>query len=1247
MGSLWVVIGLVACSIVSFNSSNCCEPSIFHISDSGNDSIDCLDRYDNDSIPCATLQYFIANTMLHNCILVNIMSDQILADLVLTIQLFHDSVFIGSNVVSSEPITIHCDASSGILVRTSNRLSFESLYFKSCSLNISASYSVFPDFTPRFTSIMINLCDDVKFRNCSFYNYSESAIFIRASNTSIQYSTFMGVVSHTSAIVFWESYYQYNFHIQIIGSTFIANENVVPHDCADSVLALKQGLGGAIQLNSSIISLLIEDSSFKYNTATVGGAVGVLYSSSAHVDIRNTEFIANKAVCQGGAVAFAINRNESSSFLGDLTLDNCRFYGNSANKGGAVAFIYDEINNKNALSGSASLGNLTLKSSNFLDNRAYEGGALLVTVESCSDCIDVVDVVSHNNHWDFNWATRSGFAIALKAPQVGDRQAIDGFPLQVSFFGQNRLADNGGNETNSFGAVVTENVLLKFNNGSDTLLDSTIGTSIVLHNSVVHFDGKVLFKSNSGNLGGAILIDGKSEVLFGPVCNVSFINNSASALGGAIYSEASQLCPFEVGEMTNNSSVFFESNAASLSNQSIYLETIGKCDVKDGTLSFLEKFVFADSSETIILPLEDASIAIESLYRKITLGEKFFLRPSALTNALGQTASGIGFIAFSLKKNYQLIGPGKIHLDLNFTNKIEYFIRGPEVLTDTELSISVSYEKWTLEEIRSYSWKTVKINFIVEPCRQGQVFDEEDLLCNCLEGDNLGCSQSGQNLCVKRHHWYDFDSEQAFPCPSLNCIYSTQSCPNKTEECSLKNYCMIENSDDVCQEGRSGFLCSKCKENYYFTFAAVHCVPKCSKLYTLWLVLALLGYWVILLLSIVLVLSLKLSVGSGFMYGLVYFFSVATIFTSSSELYNENWLQILMHINTAATLLDPKVLGYIPRCFAESWTSPLPHEVFRLATPLFMVLAVAVIIIVARYRKIPRLLSLPDNSPVRAICILIFLSYSSISYISLKLLIPLVVSSNDTRVQVAPNVTYYDINEHLPYFMVAVCAELFFCLPICFLFLFAPLISRRVNLVRLRLKPIVDEFQACYKPEYRYFAGFYFLNRQLVYLACMTYTGTFPQNNSILATLNILVLITHGIIQPYSKKWLNMWDTVLLTDIVILSMSSPVKMSASETIDRQLYEYIIPYTLVIVPTLYLMVIILVTLAMKPKLGKSCCLNIKNFVFRRFGRNNGYQLASSPTSTVFDLSPNNEYREPLLEYEDSKIFDESSKRYGSL
>ena len=60
-------------------------------------------------------------------------------------------------------------------------------------------------------------------------------------------------------------------------------------------------------------------------------------------------------------------------------------------------------------------------------------------------------------------------------------------------------------------------------------------------------------------------------------------------------------------------------------------------------------------------------------------------------------------------------------------------------------------------------------------------------------------------------------------------------------------------------------------------------------------------------------------------------------------------------------------------------------------------------------------------------------------------------------------------------------------------------------------------------------------------------------------------------VQPYSKKWLNILDIVLLTDIIILSLSSPVKMEIVKDVKKFFHYILIPYTLISFPTIYLFV----------------------------------------------------------------------------
>ena len=498
-----------------------------------------------------------------------------------------------------------------------------------------------------------------------------------------------------------------------------------------------------------------------------------------------------------------------------------------------------------------------------------------------------------------------------------------------------------------------------------------------------------------------------------------------------------------------------------------------------------------------------------------------------------------------------------------------FYIRSGElVLQDTPVTLSVVYEKSGTMDIGR-----VEVSLVVTPCVEFQDHSNRSQICSCevKQDEYKECSKSGTNVCLRKHYWLSEDLN-SLHCPPLNCIYSVNKCPHENygDDCSSDDYCIIENSDDVCQDGRTNFLCSECAEDYSFTYGALHCVndTTCSVRNTIFLSLCLFAYWVVLLVVFLLVLSLKVSIGSGFMFGIIYYFSVASIYTRSSAVLGTEWIQILMYINTAITLLDPRLLGYWKICFVKTWKTPLPHELLRLVTPLFLMVSVVIFITVARCFRVPRRFSIPESSPVHAICLLILFSYTSASYTSWNLLSPLLLHNGTYLVQVAPTVRYFH-HSYNYYFILAVSVQLFICLPICFILLFAPFLSKHVNLVKLRLEPIVDEFHACYQPEYRWFAGLYFLARQILYVIYLIFTESHPQNNSYLTTVNVLVLLTHTIAQPYSKKWLNVIDTILLTDIVVLSLWSPEQTNLGKWGNKLIHNFAIPYTLILTPTAYL------------------------------------------------------------------------------
>ena len=235
----------------------------------------------------------------------------------------------------------------------------------------------------------------------------------------------------------------------------------------------------------------------------------------------------------------------------------------------------------------------------------------------------------------------------------------------------------------------------------------------------------------------------------------------------------------------------------------------------------------------------------------------------------------------------------------------------------------------------SYGVGKAEINFHLVKCQLGYEYSHKKTMCVCefkSPNDFFKCDCHRQTLRVKRHYWYSIEYKTSYPCPALKCWFIYGRCPKTSRLYSNSiEYCSIREEHDICWEGKSGFLCSECATNHSFTFAAFKYSSSttCNPWNTLLLLLALLIYWIVIIVVLLFGLSLNLGVESGFMFGIVYFFSVVTIYTGSSELYSNMWVRILLYIDMAITLCDPELLGYVTNtCSAKSWENPLPHELF-------------------------------------------------------------------------------------------------------------------------------------------------------------------------------------------------------------------------------------------------------------------------------------------------------------------------------
>jgi len=1203
------------------------EKSEYHISSSGNDSVECL-RPGQPLLPCASLSYLMRNV--HRCAIMGLLDNITLRNTIITFNSSWQHITLVGTSSLKQAVAIVCEGNSGIRIDSTSHFNLDGLYFIGCVFTI-ADDEVSPYPHGRFigASIFVKASTDIVIHNCFFLNASWHSIMLADvyGNVNISHCHFVSsklfidsVNTYTGGIVIRQNSFSNDSWITVFSCRFTSNFalNINCKTCNDFFEnKMDQQYGACINIirwananNLRNFSISIDHNLFIGNEATNGGAISAYFYNYGNLKISNSHFINNKAVCEGGALFFVFS---------DYKLGNAE----------------DQYHSK-----------LYIVHSHFIDNKAYSGGALTVTagILCDSDCYRD-NVYIDDSLFRGNSASGPGFAVSLKGPEVRNTNGQDRFYLAVHFI--NSKFENNWGSNSSYGALSAKNALLDFVRGSTTVLHNTTGGAMTLLNTHAVFGCNLTFCGNSGTLGGAVYLDGNSDIELKSWSNVRFINNTASVQGGAVYSQVSSRCTFNFSS-TDLPSVTFKKNSAGLLNQSIYIESIGICSERYKLL--LSLFTYSSSANTeVLFPLHNLTLQLEPDTRRYMLGEIFHVILLNISDIFDHETVGIGYLnlftdKYILNKEYQIKGPSTIGLD-NYTKEIDFFIHGLDLTDNVNLTINLFFERH-----EPYGVGKVDIDIVLVPCKLGYRY--EDGICICEDGlvGEVVCIPHTQDLCIRRHYWFSTELKRTFPCPALNCLFVNHDCPGHTGNCTgFDDYCSIESSDDICQNGRSGFLCSQCASGYSFSFAAFKCSPTstCSIGRFLVLVLALVVYWVLLILAITMCLMFKLSVRSGFMYGIVYFFSVAALYTKNSEMFAYVWLQIFMYLGAAITLLDPELLGYINFCFVKIWTNPLPHELFRFATPIFVLSAMCTLIFLSRHCRMPKCLSFSETSPIHVICLLILLSYTSISYTSLKLLIPMKVNGS-LVVQVAPTVAYLH-SEHIPYVIIAVLAELFFALPLCFLFLFAPLISRRVNLVKLRLKPIVDEFQACYKSRYRWYAGFYFLARQIIYLVHGIILEPSPHLNNVLTSINILVLLLHITIQPYSKKWLNILDTILLIDIVVISMYSPEKVMMSDASTTKFFNStLIPNILVLLPTMLVFAaLILITFnRIITALGIGNPISVYFKILKKHSEEERY-LENVSTEHY------EEFREPLLGELNSSLsqnasqWEKTSKSYGTL
>ena len=835
---------------------------------------------------------------------------------------------------------------------------------------------------------------------------------------------------------------------------------------------------------------------------------------------------------------------------------------------------------------------IVIEHTNFTENSAVSG-AIVVNI-SLGEQLDTEVLRFSSCSWQSNHANGSGAGVSVIA---SGGNAISPTITFENCTWEGNLIEYDPNYSHIFrqklttiphySVVVSEGVPILF--AGTTSFHSNQVTAVYLVLTTASFTGEAEFVNNTSVYGGAIYLDNLAWIILLDNLTLTFTGNMAR-FGGAIYttfqcynassvaycttfgnSNGGKLCPGTV-DFPTNTNISFVHNYASISGNAIYLDSrICSLDCLNG-----ENFVYipADARE-ISAPANAVTFNQPAVNDSIDiwLGKNIFLNT---TTSNDYTEFGDEVIVpavavttvflncqpyYTVGEVYRLIGPTALFLENKaFFSNMK--VVGPEISTSNQPSCVLLF---VTTGSKPELAQNLKLNFV--PCQLGYVYNEETEMCECFDSTRILCEPNtlDTEVCIEYGYWYGRVSKDTYTvssCPGSFCKFNYGQCP--IGPChGVPGFCLLpEEQDSQCTGFRGGPLCTNCVSGYSFTFGAVECVRSdtCTVGYAMIPLVFVIAFWVMMIVALLMILKFNLRVGSGYLYSFIYFFSVLDYVTP--QYLPSYFLDVVVTFFSSIAKLNPAFIGEFPSCFIGSLTS-IGHEFFQYIHALFI--SGVIVLVVMMARSCPKLPNPAKNSGIHAICILMLLSFSSLLEISFSLLNP-VTLDDEAFVNIQADTRYFDPKDHLPFALIAILVLLVIVLPFIFLMLFSPLLMRcGANLTRI--KPILDEYQACYKDKCRWVAGYYFLCRFVVFFLSIFDFGVYG-NIYMFQIIFLLIFGFHTAVQPYTANWLNVVDAVLLLDLTLITFLYGSTADVLFTGSAQGFRSFLLHILILIPCLY-------------------------------------------------------------------------------
>ena len=212
--------------------------------------------------------------------------------------------------------------------------------------------------------------------------------------------------------------------------------------------------------------------------------------------------------------------------------------------------------------------------------------------------------------------------------------------------------------------------------------------------------------------------------------------------------------------------------------------------------------------------------------------------------------------------------------------------------------------------------------------------------------------------------------------------------------------------------------------------------------------------------------------------------------------------------------------------------SGIDQQFIHYIHPSAVILILVIISLLARRSR--KFSTIIGRGVIHVICCLLLLSYTSMASTSLLLLRPLKFLDVDkVYTYLSPDIEYFH-RHHLAYGIVALLCTVSIVIGLPLLLTLEPFLNHKINFIKI--KPLLDQFQGCYKDKYRCFAGYYMICRLVIISIVIANSSNDFVANYVLITVCGIIALIHVMVKPYNNEIINKFDSVILQLIIFIAL---------------------------------------------------------------------------------------------------------------